>query len=72
VQAGLIDREDEVLNIYERDIWEELQPIVAKMAVEEVMRIAGYSRRMAYAIKAGVRRPAKNIIELLARKLKDR
>lgn len=64
VEAGLVDREDDVLMIYQRDPWEELQPIVAKMTVEEIIRITGYSRRMAYSVKAGKRRPSEEAMSL--------
>jgi len=66
VRAGLIRDEEEVLTVYKRDLWEEMKPIVMKMPVEEIMRMFGYSRRMAYAIKAGERRPARKVIGLLA------
>ncbi|MCL5429403.1 MAG: hypothetical protein M1347_06365 [Chloroflexi bacterium] len=56
VQAGLIDDEEEMLTVYRRDP-KELKPRMTKMPVEEIMRITGRSRRMAYAIKAGKRRP---------------
>ena len=53
--------------IYERDPWEELRPIMVKMPVEEIMRLIGYSGRMAYAMKKGERRPSReNIIKLLS------
>jgi len=45
------------------DPWEELQPIITKMPVEEIMRITGYRRRMAYAIKAGERRPSREMLD---------
>ena len=54
-QVARVDREGEVPTIYQRDPWEKLQPIVAKMPIDEIMRITGYSRRMAYAIKVGER-----------------
>jgi U3 small nucleolar RNA-associated protein 14 len=59
VQAGLVDVEENVLTTYERDLWEDLQLIVAKMSVEEIIQITGYSRRMAYMVMRGERKIAK-------------
>ena len=67
-QAARAGHEDEELMIYERDPWEELQPIMAKMPVEEIMRVTGCGRRMAYAVKKGERRLAQKLLEYILEK----
>jgi hypothetical protein len=58
VQAGLVEGEEAVLLKYERDLWEYVQPILSEIPARMVQEETGYSRRMAYALKRGDRRPS--------------
>jgi hypothetical protein len=65
VQAGLVDSEDEVLLTYEKDLWETMQPILAKLPTRLILDQTGYSRSMVYALKSGERRPSTQKLEIL-------
>ncbi len=58
VETGLVDELKEVLTVYERDNWDEVRRVLAAMPVEWIMAETGYSRRQAFYVKSGKRRPS--------------
>ncbi len=61
VKAGMIEDEETVLTTYEPqgDLWETVQPVLAKMPAARVQEETGYSRREVYYLRKGKKRPAK-------------
>jgi hypothetical protein len=65
VQAGLIGTGDEVTLRYERDPWELIQPAIAGLPVDIIVKATGYSRSMAYRLRRGERRPSRDSLAKL-------
>jgi hypothetical protein len=66
VQAGLVDEEERVLNVYERDLWEMVQPILEEIPAARIQKETGYSKREVHYLRKGVKRPSKKRLPKVA------